>query len=84
MDSGMRSESFVVRRGLAFDDRGLDTKPRSPVSYCAQYGVPLEDCERYVQDCTTHGQVLITIGRMHLADEKFREASMDLQVRPYS
>ena len=55
--------------------------PRSAASYCAQFGIPLEDVQDKLSDCTSHDE-MVRWCRSWAQDSDFRRASLALKVRP--
>lgn len=77
-----RTKTLPELRGLTPDGRAYDKEPYKPASYCAQYGIPLGDCEQLVEEAATHGEVMASIRRTWLNNSKFREAAINHDVRP--
>lgn len=71
-------------RGGTRDDRPNAEKPYSAASYCAQFGIPLEDARDLVAQYGTHGEILQCIYKEHIGNAAFNEASRNAIVRPYS
>lgn len=76
-------------RGGTTDDRKDNQPAYSAASYCAQYGIPLEDIEERfghmtsIEDRPLHGAVISWLRARYLHDRKFTKAAIALETRPF-
>jgi hypothetical protein len=80
-----RPRTFPERRGLTQggSEREPHREPYSAASYCAQYGIPLEDAQDLVRRYKTHGEIRDRIQKEYLTDADFRKQALQHAVRPY-
>ena len=70
-----------LRGGTGESPRNEGNKPRSAASYCAQYGIPLEDIESEIERGQNHTD-MIRFCEKYATDPVFRERSQALLREP--
>jgi hypothetical protein len=80
-----RPKTFPEQRGITqgSEEREPQREPYSAASYCAQYGIPLEDAQDLVRRYKTHGEIRDRIQLEYLSDKEFRKKALQHVVRPY-
>lgn len=77
-----RPKSFVELRGVPPEKpREEGDKPRNAASYCAQYGIPIEDIESQLGISKTH-TLMLGFCESWVRNPEFRERSLALDTRP--
>lgn len=80
------NDPFEVLRGTTPEQPREEEnggKPRNAASYCAQFGIPLEDIEQALKQYRSHDEVMEWLRKEYISDSRFRAASLALKTRPF-